>query len=62
MQVYLSSRHAVATKILHLANQAVIFKSGLIHKTDDFEFRAGYANKRIKVFSLYGEYSAGTCV
>jgi len=62
MQEYLSSHHAVATKIPHLANRAVIFKSSLIHKTDDFEFKPGYANKRINVSLLYGEYGASTCV
>ncbi|MBA2589526.1 MAG: hypothetical protein H0U98_12990 [Alphaproteobacteria bacterium] len=62
MQEYLFSRHAVATKIPHLANRAVIFKSSLIHKTDDFEFRTGYANKRINISLLYGEYGASTCV
>ena len=62
MQEYLSSRNAVATKIPHLANRAVIFKSSLIHKTDDFEFRTGYANKRINVSLLYGEYGASTSV
>jgi hypothetical protein len=62
MQEYLSSRRAVATKIPHLANRAVIFKSSLIHKTDDFEFRTGYGNKRINVSLLYGEYGASTGV
>ena len=62
MQEYLSSHNAVATKIPHLANRAVIFKSSLIHKTDDFKFNTGYANKRINVSLLYGEYGASTSV
>jgi tetratricopeptide (TPR) repeat protein len=62
MQAYISSRRAVVTKIPHRANRAVIFKSSLIHKTDDCEFRPGYANKRINVSLLFGDYGASTRV
>ena len=62
MQAYISSRKAVVTKIPHRANRAVIFKSSLIHKTDDCAFTAGYANKRINVSLLFGEYGASTHV
>lgn len=62
MQAYLSSRKAVVTKIPHRANRAVIFKSSLIHKTDDCAFTTGYENKRINVSLLFGEYGASTRV
>jgi len=62
MQAYLAARKAVVTKIPHRANRAVIFKSSLIHKTDDCEFKTGYANKRINVSLLFGDYGASTRV
>jgi len=62
MQAYISSRRAVVTKIPHRANRAVIFKSSLIHKTDDCTFTTGYANKRINVSLLFGDYGASTRV
>ena len=62
MQAYISSRKAVVTKIPHRANRAVIFKSSLIHKTDDCAFTTGYANKRINVSLLFGDYGASTHV
>ena len=57
-----ASRKAVVTKIPHRANRAVIFKSSLIHKTDDCEFKTGYENKRINVSLLFGDYGASTRV
>ena len=62
MQAYIASRRAVVTKIPHRANRAVIFKSSLIHKTDDCEFTTGYANKRINISLLFGDYGASTRV
>lgn len=62
IKAYLAARKAVVTKIPHRANRAVIFKSSLIHKTDDCEFRTGYANKRINVSLLFGGYGASTQV
>ncbi len=62
IKAYLASRKAVVTRIPHRANRAVIFKSSLIHKTDDCKFRTGYANKRINVSLLFGDYGASTRV
>ncbi len=60
IKAYLAARQAVATKIPHRANRAVIFKSSLVHKTDDCAFTTGYANKRINVSLLFGNYGAST--
>jgi len=62
IKAYLAARKAVVTKIPHRANRAVIFKSSLVHKTDDCAFTTGYANKRINVSLLFGEYGASTHV
>jgi tetratricopeptide (TPR) repeat protein len=62
MRAYLSSRNAVVTTIAHRSNRAVIFKSSLVHKTDDCAFKTGYANKRINVSLLFGDYGASTRV
>lgn len=62
MQAYLASRNAVVTRIPHRSNRAVIFKSSLVHKTDDCAFKTGYENKRINVSLLFGEYGASTRV
>mmetsp|Transcript_87482 Transcript_87482/g.245624 ORF Transcript_87482/g.245624 Transcript_87482/m.245624 type:complete len:435 (+) Transcript_87482:65-1369(+) len=37
------------------ANRMVIFDSTLLHKTDDFTFKAGYENRRINLTMLFGE-------
>jgi tetratricopeptide (TPR) repeat protein len=62
IKAHLAARNAVVTKIPHRTNRAVIFKSSLIHKTDDCAFTAGYANKRINVSLLFGDYGASTHV
>src|SRR5581483_387535 len=62
IKAYLAARKAVVTRIPHRANRAVIFKSSLVHKTDDCQFKTGYANKRINVSLLFGDYGASTHV
>lgn len=57
---YLKANDAKAFIVPHRANRAVIFKSSLIHKTDDCHFAEGYLNKRINVSLLFGKYSAPT--
>ena len=57
---YLKSKNAKPIIVPHRANRAVIFKSSLIHKTDDCRFAEGYRNKRINVSLLYGKYGAPT--
>lgn len=37
------------------ANRAVIFDSALFHKTDSFDFKPGYANRRINLTLLFGK-------
>jgi hypothetical protein len=39
-------------------NRIVLFNSNLIHKTDKFEFKEGYENRRINVTMLFGERGA----
>jgi hypothetical protein len=43
--------------IPYRCNRAIIFNSDLFHRTDDFRFRAGYADRRINVTMLYGRRS-----
>lgn len=62
MQSYIAARKAVQTRVPHRSNRAVIFKSSLIHKTDDCAFKTGYENKRINVSLLFGDYGASTRV
>jgi tetratricopeptide (TPR) repeat protein len=57
LNAHLKSRGATATRVAHRANRAVIFKSGLYHKTDDCRFDEGYLNKRINVSLLFGQWS-----
>jgi tetratricopeptide (TPR) repeat protein len=57
LNAHLESRGAKATRVAHRANRAVIFKSGLYHKTDDCRFKEGYLNKRINVSLLFGEWT-----
>jgi Flp pilus assembly protein TadD len=38
----------------HRCNRMVMFNSNLVHKTDDFSFRPGFANRRINVTMLFG--------
>ena len=62
MKAFIASRGAAVTRIPHRSNRAVIFKSSLVHKTDDCAFKTGYQNKRINVSLLFGEYGASTRV
>ena len=39
-------------------NRIVLFNSNLIHKTDKFEFKEGYENRRINVTMLFGKRGA----
>jgi hypothetical protein len=57
LNAHLKSRGAKATRVAHRANRAVIFKSGLYHKTDDCRFKEGYLNKRINVSLLFGHWA-----
>lgn len=36
------------------ANRAVLFRSNMIHKTDQFEFADGYENRRLNITFLFG--------
>lgn len=42
--------------VTHRANRAVIFDSALYHRTDNYEFRDGYLDKRINVSLLFGDF------
>mmetsp|Transcript_23895 Transcript_23895/g.59010 ORF Transcript_23895/g.59010 Transcript_23895/m.59010 type:complete len:407 (-) Transcript_23895:98-1318(-) len=44
-------------------NRLVMFDSALFHKTDSFQFRPGYLNRRINLTLLFGEMDlgGGTC-
>lgn len=37
------------------ANRMVLFDSTLLHKTDNFNFKAGYENRRLNLTMLFGE-------
>ena len=42
------------TIIPYKENRAVLFKSSLLHETDNYEFKEGYENRRINVTILFG--------
>jgi Tfp pilus assembly protein PilF len=54
IRAYLAGKGAKPLVIPYRANRAVIFDSGLIHKTDKMKFRDGYTNRRINLTLLYG--------
>ena len=39
----------------HRQNRVVLFNSDLFHKTDSYQFKPGYENRRINVTILYGD-------
>lgn len=41
------------------ANRMVLFDSTLLHKTDDFSFKAGYENRRMNLTMLFGQRPHG---
>ena len=51
---FLKRERAKSIIVPYRANRAVIFDSGLFHKTDTLEFKPGYLNRRINVTMLYG--------
>jgi tetratricopeptide (TPR) repeat protein len=57
LQRMLAQENASVRVIPHRSNRAVIFDSGLYHRTDQCRFREGYLNKRINVSLLFGDFS-----
>ncbi|HEX4104790.1 MAG TPA: tetratricopeptide repeat protein [Rhizomicrobium sp.] len=53
---FLQRAGAKRTVIPHRANRAVIFKSTLFHKTDNFKFKTDYLSRRINVSLLFGQF------
>jgi hypothetical protein len=51
---FLESSGARAIRVPYRQNRAVVFNSNLFHRTDDFNFRPEYENRRINVTLLYG--------
>jgi len=41
--------------IPHRQNRAVMFNSNLVHRTDSFQFKEGYENRRINITMLFGQ-------
>jgi tetratricopeptide (TPR) repeat protein len=56
LQRHLDASGATMHRIPHRANRAVIFASGLFHRTDECNFEEGYLNKRINVSFLFGDW------
>ncbi len=52
---FLEEKKAHSVTVPFRTNRAIIFRSDLFHKTDDFTFRAGYLNRRINITLLYGQ-------
>jgi Flp pilus assembly protein TadD len=55
---FLTETGAESIRIPYRCNRAAIFDSDLFHRTDEFRFRPGYANRRINVTLLYGDRAA----
>jgi tetratricopeptide (TPR) repeat protein len=43
-----------AVRVPYRENRAIVFNSNLFHRTDDFQFRPGFTNRRINITLLYG--------
>lgn len=52
---YLGDRRSDVIRVPHRANRAVLFDSRLIHETDVFRFKPGFASRRINITMLFGE-------
>jgi hypothetical protein len=50
---YLQDQNAESTSIPYRENRAVLFKGHLFHRTDDFTFAPGFANRRRSVTFLF---------
>ena len=42
-------------------NKAILFLSDYFHRTEDFEFKQGFENRRINVAMLWGQKQPGEC-
>ena len=42
-------------RVPYRCNRMVMFNSNLVHKTDEFEFRPGFTNRRINITMLFGQ-------
>ena len=47
------------THVAYGYNKAILFLSDYFHRTEDFEFKQGYENRRINVAMLWGEKQPG---
>ena len=47
-------------RVPYRCNRMVLFNSNLVHKTDDFRFRPGFAHRRINVTMLFGDRRGAT--
>lgn len=54
IQEYLESVNSKSISIPYKENRAVLFDSDLFHRTDDFNFKDGYENRRINITMLFG--------
>ena len=59
-KAFIAASGAKPIRVVHRANRAILFKSSLLHKTDDCRFAEGYLNKRINVSLLYGDWGPQT--
>lgn len=46
---------ARAFKLPYRCNRGAIFKSDVVHRTDELNFKDGYGNRRINITMMYGE-------
>lgn len=54
-RAFLARQGARSAVVPHRANRMMIFESALFHKTDRFEFKQGYADRRINITMLFGQ-------
>ncbi len=55
LQEFANQHPNTAVRVPYKCNRGVFFNSKYIHKTDAFDFRPGYANRRINVTFLFGD-------
>ncbi len=55
---FLDAEGRDAVTVPHRANRALLFNSNLLHRTDRFQFRPGYENRRINITLLFGHRAA----
>ena len=55
INAFLNEAGAAAWAVPHRQNRMMLFNSNLFHKTDRYQFKPGFENRRVNITMLFGD-------